>query len=167
MVLVSLKLTSSCFCLISVYQGLIRSCSHPPVIEVEQLGEAEQSDKGIRKVTYKDFIDMWTGILDSTRMKVSSVNMWLIQKVFSVTKMLLAGNVAKNLLPHQSHKFGSCLRSIVFQYSPLSLSSTMGSSFRIMIWQVGSSHCNQGINIHEKYTLPKKKCRREKIVKFG
>lgn len=55
--------------LYAVYQGLIRTCSHPIVAETTQLEELE-SDIRIKKVSYKDFIPLWSKLLDSAQMKV-------------------------------------------------------------------------------------------------
>ncbi|XP_069123844.1 DNA-dependent protein kinase catalytic subunit-like [Argopecten irradians] len=60
-----------------VFQGLIRTCSHPPVIELEQMDqtETESSPEAVlaRKITYKDYITLWTGLLNSARIKDFSV----------------------------------------------------------------------------------------------
>ncbi|XP_061175418.1 DNA-dependent protein kinase catalytic subunit-like [Saccostrea echinata] len=56
-----------------VYQMLIRTCSHPPVIETEDMTESSQSEQMGNKVTYKDFIEMWDTLFNSPRIKEFSV----------------------------------------------------------------------------------------------
>ena len=57
-------------CMLTVYQSLIRTCSHLPVIETENEGEVTQDDPMIKKITYKDFMDTWSGLLDAPNIKV-------------------------------------------------------------------------------------------------
>ncbi len=59
-----------------VYQGLIRTCSHPPVIEVGDSGvvATETTDiLGNRRPSYKDYVDLWIHILDPTKLKGHSL----------------------------------------------------------------------------------------------
>ncbi|BFZ03143.1 hypothetical protein BsWGS_06182 [Bradybaena similaris] len=51
-----------------VYQGLIRTCSHPIVAETAQLEDTE-SDTRVKKVSYKDFIPLWSKLLESCQMR--------------------------------------------------------------------------------------------------
>ncbi|XP_035828316.1 DNA-dependent protein kinase catalytic subunit [Aplysia californica] len=55
-----------------VYQGLIRTCSHPPLAETSQsedrLGDMDVPGAN-KTVTYKDFVPLWLGMLDSERIK--------------------------------------------------------------------------------------------------
>ncbi|KAK3580733.1 hypothetical protein CHS0354_005741 [Potamilus streckersoni] len=53
-----------------VFQGLIRTCSHQPVVETENedAGLLESVIK-VKKITYKDFVYLWIGLLDSASIK--------------------------------------------------------------------------------------------------
>ena len=52
-----------------MYQCLIRTCSYAPVSETENEGEANPETIGTRVITYKDFMDTWSGLLDATTIK--------------------------------------------------------------------------------------------------
>lgn len=49
---------------------LIRTCSHPPLIETEDMTESNQSEQTGTKVTFKDFIELWDTLFNSPRIKV-------------------------------------------------------------------------------------------------
>ncbi|KAL8588519.1 hypothetical protein ACOMHN_043868 [Nucella lapillus] len=56
-----------------VYQSLIRTCSHPVATETEgqegdTTGETE-TDLNVRRITYKDFLELWSGLLESAKVK--------------------------------------------------------------------------------------------------
>ncbi|XP_048248370.1 DNA-dependent protein kinase catalytic subunit-like [Haliotis rufescens] len=51
-----------------VYQGLIRTCSHPVSLDTEQT-EEQTADVVEKKVSYKDFIELWQTLLNSARIK--------------------------------------------------------------------------------------------------
>ncbi|XP_052761107.1 DNA-dependent protein kinase catalytic subunit-like isoform X2 [Mya arenaria] len=52
-----------------VYQSLLRTFSHTPVLESEEEGEGT-TDVGLeRKITYKDFMETWAGLLDAPNIK--------------------------------------------------------------------------------------------------
>ena len=53
-----------------VFQGLIRTCSHPPIVDLEQSDE-DKPESGVRSITYKDYIEMWTGLFSSPKIKVA------------------------------------------------------------------------------------------------
>lgn len=57
-------------CLLLVFQMLIRTCSHPPLIETEDMTESNQSEQTGTKVTFKDFIELWDTLFNSPRIKV-------------------------------------------------------------------------------------------------
>ncbi|XP_072043666.1 DNA-dependent protein kinase catalytic subunit-like [Amphiura filiformis] len=62
-----------------VYQALVRTCSHPVLMEVSELPEgaggvegatdAEDIKSDARRVSYKSYIDLWKHLLDSAYMK--------------------------------------------------------------------------------------------------
>lgn len=49
---------------------LIRTCSHPPVIETEDMSESGQAEEPGKKVTYRDFMELWDTLFNSPRIKV-------------------------------------------------------------------------------------------------
>ncbi|XP_076075287.1 DNA-dependent protein kinase catalytic subunit-like [Mytilus galloprovincialis] len=51
-----------------VFQGLIRTCSHPPIVDLEQSDE-DKPETGVRSITYKDYIEIWTGLFSSPKIK--------------------------------------------------------------------------------------------------
>ncbi|XP_076445486.1 DNA-dependent protein kinase catalytic subunit-like [Babylonia areolata] len=54
-----------------VYQSLIRTCSHPVATETEEQ-EADapgETELNVRRVTYKDFLELWGGLLESAKVK--------------------------------------------------------------------------------------------------
>mgnify|MGYP007091638229 CR=1 FL=1 len=55
---------------ISVYQSLIRTCSCVPLVELENEEEGMSNDSEVKKVTYKDYMDIWMGLLDAPHIKV-------------------------------------------------------------------------------------------------
>ena len=54
-----------------MYQGLIRTCSHPPVVEVTQTDDTDTTDVMTedKAVTYRDFLPLWRGLLSSENVK--------------------------------------------------------------------------------------------------
>ncbi|KAL4240201.1 hypothetical protein ACF0H5_000995 [Mactra antiquata] len=52
-----------------VYQSLIRTCSHLPIIETENETETTEDEPHVKKITYKDYIDTWIGLLDAPLIK--------------------------------------------------------------------------------------------------
>ena len=59
----------------AVYQGLIRTCSHLVATETEEQ-EADSvgdTDLTVRRITYKDFLELWSGLLQSAKMMVGDV----------------------------------------------------------------------------------------------
>lgn len=58
----------------AVYQGLIRSCSHPVVIETQeqQSENSDETDLTVKPVTYRDFLELWSGLLESPSIKVKA-----------------------------------------------------------------------------------------------
>ena len=54
----------------TVFQMLIRTCSHPPVIETEDMSESGQAEEPGKKVTYRDFMELWDTLFNSPRIKV-------------------------------------------------------------------------------------------------
>lgn len=57
---------------------LLRTCSHPPVIETEDVTENVASEQAGRKVTYMDFIEMWDTLFNSPRIKVRKPDYQLV-----------------------------------------------------------------------------------------
>lgn len=59
------------FAFVSVFQGLIRTCSYAPVVETtENETEAVPDDFQAKKITYRDFMETWSGMLDAAKIKV-------------------------------------------------------------------------------------------------
>ena len=59
------------FLVISVFQGVIRTCSYAPLVETENEADtAVVEDFNTKKITYKDFMDTWSGMLDVAKIKV-------------------------------------------------------------------------------------------------
>nr|XP_006812076.1 PREDICTED: DNA-dependent protein kinase catalytic subunit-like [Saccoglossus kowalevskii] len=63
-----------------VYQGLIRTCSHPVVLEGEMYDVSgdETSDELLidaRKVSYKDYLDLWNHLLDSSQLRITDIGL--------------------------------------------------------------------------------------------
>ncbi|XP_070581112.1 DNA-dependent protein kinase catalytic subunit-like [Ptychodera flava] len=66
-----------------VYQGLIRTCSQPVVlegevydiagVEVDETNEDVLSDS--RRVSYRDYLDLWSHLLDSSRLKEADIGL--------------------------------------------------------------------------------------------
>lgn len=56
--------------ILTVFQGLIRTCSHPPIVDLEQSDE-DKPETGVRSITYKDYIEIWTGLFSSPKIKAS------------------------------------------------------------------------------------------------
>lgn len=79
-------------CLLLVFQMLIRTCSHPPLIETEDMTESNQSEQTGTKVTFKDFIELWDTLFNSPRIKVREP-----------ISLLGHSSVKKNLLQHYIH----------------------------------------------------------------
>lgn len=79
-------------CLLLVFQMLIRTCSHPPLIETEDMTESNQSEQTGTKVTFKDFIELWDTLFNSPRIKVREP-----------VSLLSHSSVKKNLLQHYIH----------------------------------------------------------------
>lgn len=79
-------------CLLLVFQMLIRTCSHPPLIETEDMTESNQSEQKGTKVTFKDFIELWDTLFNSPRIKVREP-----------VSLLSHSSVKKNLLQHYIH----------------------------------------------------------------
>lgn len=79
-------------CLSIVFQMLIRTCSHPPLIETEDMTESNQSEQTGTKVTFKDFIELWDTLFNSPRIKVREP-----------VSLLSHSSVKKNLLQHYIH----------------------------------------------------------------
>lgn len=79
-------------CLLLVFQMLIRTCSHPPLIETEDMTESNQSEQMGTKVTFKDFIELWDTLFNSPRIKVREP-----------VSLLSHSSVKKNLLQHYIH----------------------------------------------------------------
>lgn len=90
-------------CLSIVFQMLIRTCSHPPLIETEDMTESNQSEQTGTKVTFKDFIELWDTLFNSPRIKVREPVSLLSHS--SVKK--------KNLLQHYIHLWTYQLFSIL------------------------------------------------------
>lgn len=63
---------------LTVFQGLIRTCSHPPVIETEQTEPdiTAEPEASIRKISYKDYLELWSGLLESAKIKVNIHIQW-------------------------------------------------------------------------------------------
>jgi len=54
-----------------VYQSLLRTFSHTPVVEVEEEGETTADSNVLeRKITYRDFMETWAGLLEAPNVKV-------------------------------------------------------------------------------------------------
>lgn len=79
-------------CLLLVFQMLIRTCSHPPLIETEDMTESNQSEQTGTKVTFKDFIELWDTLFNSPRIKVREP-----------VSLLSHSSVKKNPLQHYIH----------------------------------------------------------------
>lgn len=79
-------------CLLLVFQMLIRTCSHPPLIETEDMTESNQSEQTGTKVTFKDFIELWDTLFNSPRIKVREP-----------ISLLGHSKLKKNLLQHYIH----------------------------------------------------------------
>lgn len=79
-------------CLLLVFQMLIRTCSHPPLIETEDMTESNQSEQTGTKVTFKDFIELWDTLFNSPRIKVREP-----------VSLFSHSSVKKNLLQHYIH----------------------------------------------------------------
>lgn len=66
--------------LFSVYQGLIRTCSHPVVIESAEkspdleIYNDEAAEVSSSKLSYADYLDFWNALLDLATMKVNRMN---------------------------------------------------------------------------------------------
>jgi|SRR6218665_2275759 len=61
--------------LLPVYQGLIRTCSHPILLEsVEKTAEADVDDEPALgsqpRLSYRDYLPFWNALLDLATMKV-------------------------------------------------------------------------------------------------
>ena len=56
----------------AVYQSLIRTCSHPVALETEEqeVESPGDTDLSVRRITYKDFLELWSGLLQSAKVKV-------------------------------------------------------------------------------------------------
>ncbi|XP_041364232.1 DNA-dependent protein kinase catalytic subunit-like [Gigantopelta aegis] len=55
-----------------VYQSLIRLCSHPVLLDNDQTAEdkSDEAETNTKKtISYKDYLDLWAGILDSAKIK--------------------------------------------------------------------------------------------------
>lgn len=69
-----------------MYQGLIRTCSHPVVLETEEhpdildTEEVVEQDKQ-QKVSYKDYLGLWTTLLDSASIKVNFTEIEMCETV--------------------------------------------------------------------------------------
>ena len=66
-----------CFVFSAVYQGLIRTCSHPVVATAANEDEGGQGDyktysaEGERqRVSYRDYFALWKYLLESAKVKV-------------------------------------------------------------------------------------------------
>lgn len=58
-----------------MYQSLIRTCSHPIALETEEQ-EAQSggdTDLVVRRITYKDYLQLWSDLLQSAKVKVGDV----------------------------------------------------------------------------------------------
>ena len=55
-----------------MFQGIIRTCSYAPVVETENEADtaAVVEDFQTKKITYKDFMETWSGMLDAAKIKV-------------------------------------------------------------------------------------------------
>ena len=60
---------------VAVYQSLIRTCSHPVVMETEEqeARSGGDTDLAVRRITYKDYLQLWSGLLQSAKVKVGDV----------------------------------------------------------------------------------------------
>ncbi|XP_077979786.1 DNA-dependent protein kinase catalytic subunit-like [Glandiceps talaboti] len=71
-----------------VFQGLIRTCSHPVVLEGETYEiagvEVDETNEDVltdaRRVTYKDYLDLWIHLLDSSHLKESDIDLLPAEK---------------------------------------------------------------------------------------
>ncbi|KAK7506702.1 hypothetical protein BaRGS_00002177 [Batillaria attramentaria] len=54
-----------------VYQGLIRTCSHLVVTDTEEQEDegTSEADLMVKRITYKDFLELWSGLLESAKIK--------------------------------------------------------------------------------------------------
>ncbi|XP_064600499.1 DNA-dependent protein kinase catalytic subunit-like [Liolophura sinensis] len=52
----------------TVYQGVIRMCSHPVALDTSQTdqltGELPEGDRVVRQISYKDYLSLWSAMLD-------------------------------------------------------------------------------------------------------
>ena len=59
----------------SVYQGLIRSCSHQFALDAAEQPLTEQPEEFqeqlSNKVTYRDYLDLWKVLLEPNKVKVN------------------------------------------------------------------------------------------------
>ena len=46
-----------------------QNMSHPPIVDLEQSDE-DKPETGVRSITYKDYIEMWSGLFSSPKIKV-------------------------------------------------------------------------------------------------
>ena len=53
-----------------MFQSLIRTCSHAPLVETENEGEAAVEDFNVKVISYKDYMQIWSGLLDAAQLKV-------------------------------------------------------------------------------------------------
>ena len=61
---------------ISVYQGLIRTCSRPIVVETEVNLQDNYDDQEIdekNQITYCDYLPLWSTLLDTASVKVNNL----------------------------------------------------------------------------------------------
>ena len=68
-----------CFVFSAVYQGLIRTCSHPVVTTAANDDDSGQGDyktysaEGERqRISYRDYFSLWKYLLESAKVKVCS-----------------------------------------------------------------------------------------------
>lgn len=54
----------------AVYQSLIRTCSCVPLVEIEGDEDNAKNDTEEKKISYKDYMDIWAGLLDAPHLKV-------------------------------------------------------------------------------------------------
>ena len=54
----------------SVYQGLIRTCSHAIVLETESSTDPTPITNFKKEISYKNYMDFWSGLLNSVNNKV-------------------------------------------------------------------------------------------------
>ncbi|XP_052262779.1 DNA-dependent protein kinase catalytic subunit-like isoform X1 [Dreissena polymorpha] len=52
-----------------VYQSLLRTFSHTPVLEIEESGESTGDVTMERAITYRDFMETWSGLFDAPLIK--------------------------------------------------------------------------------------------------